>query len=206
MLSMPRVSQQYRDARRREILEAAGRCFAENGFHSTSMQDFFEASGFSAGLVYRYFRSKDELIATLAGDALEQLHAAVEEAIGADEPPSVEEVLARLLRTIDDLDARERLPRVAVQVWGEALRNPAVGPIATAGIDRLLAALERLVRTEQAAGQLDERLDPAAAARALFSFLPGFIVQRALDPALDRAAFERAALALVAGRLHATSS
>lgn len=203
---MPRVSQQYRDARRREILEAAGRCFAENGFHSTSMQDFFEASGLTAGLVYRYFRSKDELIATLAGDALEQLHAAVEEAIGADEPPGIEEVLSRLLRTIDDLDARERLPRVAVQVWGEALRNPVVGPIATAGIARLQAALERLVRAEQAAGRLDQRLDPAGTARAVFSLLPGFIVQRALDPTLDRAAFEEAALALVAGRLRAPSS
>jgi hypothetical protein len=49
-------------------------------------------------------------------------------------------------------------------------------------------------------------LPPGGAARALFSFLPGFIVQRALDPALDRAAFEQATLALVAGRLHATSS
>jgi hypothetical protein len=58
---MPRVSQQYRDARRRELLEAAGRCFAENGFLSTSMQDLFEASGLSAGLVYRYFRSKVKL-------------------------------------------------------------------------------------------------------------------------------------------------
>src|SRR5512132_4222199 len=113
---MPRVSQQYRDARRREILEAAGRCFAEKGFHSTSMQDLFAASGLTAGLVYRYFRSKDELIATLAGEALDQLHASVEEAIGAEEPPDIEEVLIRLLRTIDELDRRERLARVAVQV------------------------------------------------------------------------------------------
>ena len=203
---MPRVSQQYRDARRREILEAAGRCFAENGFHSTSMQDFFEASGLSAGLVYRYFRSKDELIATLAGEALEQLHARVEEAFSADEPPGVEEVLARLLRTIDELDARERLARVAVQVWGEALRNPTVAPILTDGITRLLAALERLVRAAQAAGRLDRRLDPGYAARAMYSILPGFILQRALDPALDRAGYERAALALVAGRLHADPS
>ena len=203
---MPRVTQQYRDARRRQILEAAGRCFAENGFHSTSMQDFFAASGLTAGLVYRYFRSKDELIATLAGDALEQLHDAVEEAIGADELPSIEEVLSRLLRTIDDLDAREGMARVAVQVWGEALRNPTVGPIATAGVVRLLAALERLIRAEQAAGRLDERLDPPGAARALYAFLPGFILQRALDPTLDRAIFEQAALALVGGRLHVPSS
>jgi AcrR family transcriptional regulator len=203
---MPRVSQQYRDARRREILEAAGRCFAENGFHSTSMQDFFEASGLTAGLVYRYFPSKEALIATLAGDALEQLQAGVEEAFGADVSPSIEEVLARLLRTIDELDARERIARVAVQVWGEALRNPGVAPILTAGITRLLAALERLVRRAQETGRVDRRLDPGHAARALYSLLPGFILQRALDPALDRAAYERAALALVAGKLHADSS
>jgi AcrR family transcriptional regulator len=203
---MPRVTQQYRDARRREILEAAGRCFAENGFHTTSMQDFFEASGLSAGLVYRYFRSKDELVAAIAGEALEQLNASVEAAIGADEPPSIEQVLARLLRTIDESDARERLARLAVQVWGEALRNPAVGPVAIAGIARLQGALERLVRAAQAAGQLDRRLDPAYAARALFSILPGFVLQRALDPSLDRAAYERAALALVAGRLHVAPS
>jgi TetR/AcrR family transcriptional regulator, transcriptional repressor of aconitase len=201
---MPRVSQQYRDARRREILEAAGRCFAEQGFHSTSMQDFFAASGLTAGLVYRYFRSKDELIATLAGEALAQLHARVEEAIGADEPPSVEEVVVRLLRTIDELDRRERLARVAVQGWGEALVNPTVAPIASAGIARLQGALERLVATAQAAGRLDRRLDPAYAARALFSILPGFIIQRALDPDLDLAGYERAVRDLVAGRLRLT--
>jgi AcrR family transcriptional regulator len=199
---MPRVTQQYRDARRREILEAAGRCFAEKGFHSTSMQDFFDASGLTAGLVYRYFRSKDELVATLAGEALGLLHASVEEAIVAAEPPGTEEVLARLLRTIDELDARERLARVAVQVWGEALHNPAVAPIAAQGIARLQAALEQLVRAAQAAGQLDRRLDPVYAARVLFSILPGFIIQRALDPALDRAGYEQAARALIAGRLH----
>jgi AcrR family transcriptional regulator len=201
---MPRVSQQYRDARRREILEAAGRCFAEKGFHSTSMQDFFAATGLTAGLVYRYFSSKDELIATLAGEALELLHAGVEEAIGAEDPPGTEEVLGRLLRTIDELDSREGMARVAVQVWGEALVNPGVAAITTAGIVRLQEALARLVRTAQEAGQLDPELDPAYAARALYSILPGFLLQRALDPAVDRAGYEQAAKALVAGRLHHT--
>ena len=199
---MPRVTQQYRDARRREILEAAGRCFGERGFHSTSMQDFFAASGLSAGLVYRYFRSKDELIANLASEALEQLHASVEEAIAVGERPGTEEVLARLLRTIDELDARERIARVAVHVWGEALVNPAVGSVFTAEIVRLQAAMERLVATAQAAGQLDRDLEPAYAARALYAILPGFLLQRALDPALDGARYQQAARALIAGRLH----
>jgi AcrR family transcriptional regulator len=45
---MPRVSQQYRDSRREQILAAARRCFLRDGFHETSMQDLFAESGLSA--------------------------------------------------------------------------------------------------------------------------------------------------------------
>ena len=104
--------------------------------------------------------------------------------------------MARLLRTIDELDARERIARVAVHVWGEALVNPAVGTAFTAEIARLLAAMERLVATAQEAGQLDRDLDPVYAARVLYSIVPGFLLPRALNPSLDRAGYEQAARAL----------
>ena len=164
---MPRVSQEYRDARRREILEAARRHFAENGFHSTSMQDFFEASGLSAGLVYRYFRSKEGLITALAGGALQLLHASVEEAIAAGERPGTEEVVARLLRTIDEA----RRPRADRPRRRPGLGGGAGQPgrrVGLRGRDRpSQAALERLVAVAQAAGQLDRDLEPAYAARAV---------------------------------------
>ncbi len=199
---MPRVSQQYRDARRREILEAAARCFAESGFHSTSMQDFFTASGLTAGLVYRYFSTKDDLIASVADEALQQLLASVEEAIRAEPRPSVEDVIGRMIATIDALDQRARVTRIALQVWAEALCNPSVGPIVTGGIGRLRNSLETLARDAQADGRIDPRVDPAFAAGALLSLVPGFIIQRALDPALDRVAYEQAVRALVRGQLH----
>jgi AcrR family transcriptional regulator len=198
---MPRVSQQYRDARRREILEAAARCFAENGFHSTSMQDFFTASGLTAGLVYRYFSTKDELIASVAGEALRQLLAGVDEAIRAEPPPAVEEVIGSMLATIDELDRHQRMTRIALQVWAEATRNPSVAPILTGGIVRIRESLETLVRGAQADGQIDPGVEPGYAARALVALIPGFIVQRALDPDLDRAAYQRAVRALVRGQL-----
>jgi TetR/AcrR family transcriptional regulator, transcriptional repressor of aconitase len=62
---MPKVSQQYRDARREHILNSARRCFMRDGFHATSMQDLVAEAGLSAGAVYRYFASKDEMIVAI---------------------------------------------------------------------------------------------------------------------------------------------
>ena len=59
---MPKVSQEHLDARRRQILDAAIECFSEQGFHRATMHDIVQRSGLSAGAIYRYFESKDELI------------------------------------------------------------------------------------------------------------------------------------------------
>src|ERR1700689_3735439 len=68
--SMPKVSQQHRDARREQILAAARRCFLRDGFHATSMQDLFAESGLSAGAVYSYFAGKDDVIVAIAEENL----------------------------------------------------------------------------------------------------------------------------------------
>jgi AcrR family transcriptional regulator len=66
---MPKVSEQHAAARRRQIVEAASRCFARRGFHRTTMKDIFRESGLSPGAVYTYFFGKDDLIAAVAEDA-----------------------------------------------------------------------------------------------------------------------------------------
>ena len=52
-------------ARREQILEAAGRVFAEQGFHASKMKDVAVAAGVSNGTVYNYFKSKDEVLKAL---------------------------------------------------------------------------------------------------------------------------------------------
>ena len=48
--------------RRAEILTAAGRLFAEKGYHRTTTQDIAEAAEVSEGTIYNYFSSKEELL------------------------------------------------------------------------------------------------------------------------------------------------
>ena len=49
--------------RKREILREASRAFAERGFHRTGMREIAAALGRSAGNLYYYFSSKEELLA-----------------------------------------------------------------------------------------------------------------------------------------------
>ena len=63
---MRRANVQAQSDRRAEILAAAQRCFVRSGFHGASMQDICAEAGMSPGNLYRYFRSKEEIIAGIA--------------------------------------------------------------------------------------------------------------------------------------------
>src|SRR6185295_5000216 len=63
---MRRANVQAQSDRRAEILAAAQRCFVRSGFHGASMQDICAEAGMSPGNLYRYFPSKESLIAGIA--------------------------------------------------------------------------------------------------------------------------------------------
>lgn len=63
--------QQIRDDRREQILAAALKVFARRGIIGTKMSMISTEAGISQGLMYRYFKSKDELFTTLVKQAIE---------------------------------------------------------------------------------------------------------------------------------------
>ena len=63
---MRRANVQLQSDRRAEILAAAERCFVRSGFHQASMQEICIEAGMSPGNLYRYFPSKEAMIAGIA--------------------------------------------------------------------------------------------------------------------------------------------
>jgi AcrR family transcriptional regulator len=55
--------------RRRDLLDAAVRVFARKGFHASRVGDIAEEAGVAHGLLYHYFRSKEEVLETIFSDA-----------------------------------------------------------------------------------------------------------------------------------------
>jgi TetR/AcrR family transcriptional regulator, fatty acid metabolism regulator protein len=73
--------------KRRQILDAAIRVFARQGFHATRVSDIADEAGVAYGLVYHYFKSKDEVLNELFSQRWSLLLAAIEEADGSDATP-----------------------------------------------------------------------------------------------------------------------
>jgi AcrR family transcriptional regulator len=174
---MPKVSQQHRTARRDQILTAARRCFLRNGFHATSMQDLFAEAGLSAGAVYRYFASKDEVILAIAEDNMREVLAMINEIATADPGRSLGEVMAGALVQIQVKHEADGVGGMAILVWSEALRNPALA----ARLQALLAGMHqdftRLASDHQRAGELPGRAPAGEIARLLVALMAGSILQ-----------------------------
>ncbi|WP_309571784.1 TetR/AcrR family transcriptional regulator [Deinococcus sp.] len=190
---MPKVSDDYLTERQDQVLDAAVRCFAEGGFHATGMADVIRESGLSAGSVYRYYRSKDELIAAIITRLLGQLHGRlIGMSAGARTPAEViEGALGAALETFsgEQLNYARLLP----QVWTEALRNPAVALHVQASYRQILDHLYQLTERMQRQGTLDDDLDPRGVAHVMLSAVQGFMLQKLLlrqdlDPATYLAA------------------
>lgn len=63
------------EAQRARILLAARKCFAESGFHAANMASIAETAGVSAGLIYRYFDSKNAIILAIIERKLNDVQA-----------------------------------------------------------------------------------------------------------------------------------
>lgn len=65
-------------ARDREILDAAAELFYERGFHAVGVDEIGAAVGVTGPAIYRHFNGKDEILATLFNEALDELLVRVE--------------------------------------------------------------------------------------------------------------------------------
>lgn len=202
---MARVTPEHLEARRRQILDGARRSFLRGGFHATSMQDVLKESGLSAGAVYRYFGSKEEIIAAVAQEALTTVRGTFDEMARAEEPPMPDELFAEVfgrLRTSMGVDAEGKdsreLPRLLVQVWGEALRNPEVAEVVAEAYANLRGQWTRLVAEYQERGWVAPTADTEHVARTLIGTIQGYFVQQALFGGISPGDFEAGLRALVA--------
>lgn len=177
---MPKVSEEYKENRRTQILDAAQRCFVRDGFHRTSMQDILAEAGLSAGAVYRYFPGKNDMIVAIATRNLDRIVAVLRDTAGHGEGRGLGVTMAGLLEAVRGEQDEHQLATVALMVWSEALRNPVLAERLAAANDGLRGVLARVVAEQQDRGAMTADVPAEALAGVFVAVLPGFLLQLGL--------------------------
>jgi AcrR family transcriptional regulator len=184
---VPRVSEDHLTARREQILVAARACFLRNGLHTTSMQDLIREAGLSVGAVYRYFKSKTDIISAIAESVVSGLRSELDKVAGQDLP--LIETISGFVDVIDTQLGPDGAFPLAVQIWAESTLDPAIGEIVR---DRYASIREVMVRAVGDAvrrGELPPDTDALAVASTLLALLPGYALQRMILGTPDKQTF-----------------
>lgn len=175
---MPRLSDTTRAQRRQHILTSAWRCFSRDGFHATSMDDIITATGMSSSAVYRYFRSKEQIIRASAEEGVANVRQIFVTLLDRDPCPDPAETLtflvAELHRRTDNPDYD--MTRLALQTWAEALRDPVLHHRVRQLYVDALEHIAELAQRWRGNGYLPPDADTKAVAATLFSIMQGLIV------------------------------
>jgi TetR/AcrR family transcriptional regulator, repressor for uid operon len=172
---MPKLKPETQNARREHILDAAEACFAQSGFHRTTMHDICKLAGVSPGALYVYFDSKEALIEGLTErDRLEfaERFALVVEASN----------FLAALRELGDyyMQAdRSMKARIGVEIGLEATRNPRIGEIYKRFDDEVKDNFERLFRRLAAEGLIAPAMDIPTLANAVSIIADGMFWRHA---------------------------
>ncbi len=163
--------------KRRLILRAAIRVFAEKGYHTCRVQDVASEAGVAYGLVYHYFGSKEELLETIFRRTWARMLQAVQEVERSG--AAAREQLAQVAHIV--LSAWQADPDLVRVLVREVARSPQLQQEIDE-IQHAFAALERIVAQGQETGELRQDLNPRLAAWILYGaleeILTGWVYER----------------------------
>ncbi len=150
--------------RRRTILRAAVDVFARKGYHGCRIADVAKEAGVAYGLVYHYFKNKDELLETVfeAG-----WHGFFSRARAVAEGEGSLEQKVHAITTVA-FEAYRVDPKAVKVLIVEIARSPGGRVNRQTAFTDALQLCEQMLSRAQAAGELRPEVDPKLAAALLF--------------------------------------
>jgi TetR/AcrR family transcriptional regulator, fatty acid metabolism regulator protein len=154
--------------RRREILRAAIEVFAKKGYHGCRIADVAQEAGVAYGLVYHYFKNKEELLGSVFELAWSGFVSRVEEV--ARGPGNLEQKVRRIAQVT--FDAYRADPRAVKVLILEIARSPAATQVnRQSAFGEVIRLAEEMFQDAARRGELHPELDPRLGAALLFGAL-----------------------------------
>jgi len=167
--------------RQNAILDAFERCIVGAGCHRTTMQDVAREAGMSAGNLYRYFASKDQLVSGLCERDRDRYGG---EFIRVGEAENVMEELL-VLGHRHFVEKPRSCCVQFMEIRAEATRNPVVAEICATVESEVHGLLVGVIEAAKRAGQVPPQVDSSALISIVSALGDGLLMRRTLDPDFD---------------------
>lgn len=171
---MPKVTPDQWKAQERRYLDAARRCFTRIGVAPASMEEIRTEAGASAGAMYRYFASKDDLVHAAIETSMREVEALLGTVSDRDDSTAPIAYLHLVLSTFRQFRYHTEgvdLFRLGIQGWAHAQSHPETRKMVMASFERQTAIFTR------AAARWTARSNAAAAGRVIGGAVIGYVVQ-----------------------------
>jgi len=186
--------------KRRVLLDAAVRVFARKGYHAARVGDIAEEAGVAYGLLYHYFKSKEDVLRSVFRETWRALIATIQSVEESDDSPreqlrKVAEILLRSWKRDPDLVRVLVLEVTRSQHLAEEMDE----------IAESFAAIQQIVERGQADGSIRPDLDARLASYVFYGaideLLTGWVLGRLPDSDDDLAKAEHTVVEIVTGGL-----
>jgi AcrR family transcriptional regulator len=147
-------------AKRQQILDAAARALADQGYSEAKLSEIADEVGTHAGSLYYYFSSREELVRAVLLTSLERMSAQLAEGLDESEGLPPLERLQAFVRAVltRRTSAKDDYLRAYMRNFNQV--PPSIRRELSAKRHQVREALLRLVREAQAAGQISAEIDP----------------------------------------------
>ncbi len=184
---MARVTEAHLQARHRAILDACSHVFARKGVASATIAEIAAEAGLSAGAIYRYYKSKDELVEACLSEGAQQMAEEWELQFGGTSDPRATflEISANAFEELN-FEAASTRTRLMLERYLDACREDSDARRAIVhDREAVTHGLALGLQMMKGAGQLPAETDIPSLAAAFWSFWVGARVTQLLDPDED---------------------
>jgi len=148
-----------------QIIDAAVRVFARNGYYNSRVSDIAREAGIAAGTIYLYFKTKDAILVTLFREKMAEWVALVRKAIAGERDPvaKIRKIVALHFKVIEEHPDLAEVVQVELRQGQKFFRGASAHEV-SAYFDVIQGVLEEGV----AAGRIRHDLPVKIATKMLF--------------------------------------
>jgi AcrR family transcriptional regulator len=169
-----------REERTQEIIDAAMKVFAEQGFHAATMDEIADQAGVSKGTLYLYFKGKDKIISSLM-QWFFRLEYSLIDKIALEELSARETIEKVTQLVVDDLISMRPFIPVLFEFISLSARNKTVGRVVRESMYGFMDRIEPVFKRGIENGEFKDNLIPHDLVLAYGALIEGTILVWSYD-------------------------